>query len=345
MRKTLEILLGAAIMVACTPKDDKATNGEELQTKYAALLTAPRVYDCMPADGKIVIDGRLNDKAWEAAPQSEEFVDISGYDFPTPAQSTWVKMLYDDEYLYIGARLNEKNIVGDLTQRDTIIWRNNDFEVFLDPDGDGVNYFEFENNALGTLMDLLLEKPYRSGGSFFLPWDCQRWNLKVAYEGTLNDTTDVDQAWTVEMAIPFAALQRDFKDPRDFKVWRINFSRVEWPVPGQKEENWVWSPTGKVDMHMPERWGYLRFVDKEGNVPQTEINQEAYNLLWTLFYAEKDYQTENGRYFTSVNGLNLNSKLPVDIEATSKWFDLSTKVDGKTYSLNSDGRFTVSDEP
>ena len=50
----------------------------------------------------------------------------------------------------------------------------------------------------------------------------------------------------------------------------MNFSRVEWrfdPVdgklvkrPGVREDNWVWSPMGVVDMHLPERWGYVEFM-------------------------------------------------------------------------------------
>ena len=61
------------------------------------------------------------------------------------------------------------------------------------------------------------------------------------------------------MAIPFDALQVEFVDPRTLNPWRINFSRVEWLVPGGPEENWVWNPTGVVDMHVPDQWGLLYF--------------------------------------------------------------------------------------
>lgn len=320
-------------------------SAESLQEKYAARLTPPRMYDCYRAEGKIKLDGKLNDKAWQQAEWSEPFVDISGFDFPTPAQTTRMKMLYDDENLYIGARLEEKNIVAKLTQRDTIIYYDNDFEVFLDPDGDGQNYYEIENNARGVIFDLMLDKPYRSGGSFFIPWDCQGLQLKVAHEGTLNKTKDTDKAWTVEMAIPFSALTRDFKNPRDFKVWRINFSRVEWPTPGAREENWVWSPTGRIDMHMPERWGYLNFVDADGTVPTLGMNQQAYNLIWKLFYAEQDHHSATGRYYHRIQDFNISDEIPypVKIEATSKAFEIKVTADNKVYSINQDGRFSVED--
>lgn len=315
-----------------------------MQEKYAARLTPPRVYNCQRASGPIKIDGKLNDKAWDAAPESELFVDISGYDFTKPAQDTRVKMLYDDEYLYIGARLDEKNIVANLTQPDTIIYHDNDFEVFLDPDGDGLNYFEIENNARGVVFDLTLDKPYRSGGSFFIPWNCQGLQLKVAHEGTLNKQSDTDKAWTVEMAIPFAALKRDFADPRDYKIWRVNFSRVEWVKPGGPEENWVWSPTGEINMHMPERWGFVNFVDSDGTVPSNPINMEAYNQLWKLFYAQQDRRNATGRYYHRVADIPASDRdaFPAVIDASDDAFTITVTDGNQVYTVNQDGRFNLS---
>ncbi len=241
--------------------------------------TLPRVYDAQRTKEKMKIDGKLTESSWNTVKYSDDFADIRGFDFPTPSMKTNVKMLWDNECLYIGARLEEKNITGDITDRDAIIWKNNDFEVFIDPYSDGKLYYEIENNALGTVMDLLMDKPYSEGGVFIMNWDCKGLQLAVSYDGTLNNPKDTDKAWYVEMAIPFAALQRDFKDPRASKVWRINFSRVEWLVKGGPEENWVWSPTGKVDMHMPAKWGYLRFCD--GNViPPMPPAKVVKNWMW-----------------------------------------------------------------
>lgn len=241
--------------------------------------TTPRIYDAQRTKEAMKIDGKLTESSWNTVKYSDDFADIRGMDWPAPTMKTNVKMLWDNECLYIGARLEEKNITGDITGRDEIIWKNNDFEVFIDPYSDGKLYYEIENNALGTVMDLLMDKPYSEGGVFIMNWDCKGLQLAVSYDGTLNNPKDTDKAWYVEMAIPFAALQRDFKDPRASKVWRINFSRVEWLVKGGPEENWVWSPTGKVDMHMPAKWGYLRFCD--GNViPPMPPAKVVKNWMW-----------------------------------------------------------------
>ena len=331
--------------------------GQNLFDRYEALLTEPRVYDCFrTADGAgmhLRIDGKLNESVWQRAVSVEPFVDIRGKDFPAPAQNTSVRMLWDDDFLYIGAEVEETDITARLTRRDTIIYHDNDFEVFLDPDGDGCHYFEFETNARGVLFDLMLDKGYRSGGSFFIPWNCEGVQLAVHCNGTLNRSRDTDRNWTVEMAIPFASLQRDFVNPLEHKVWRVNFSRVEWVKPNAPEENWVWCPTGRVDMHMPERWGFLRFVDAPAGsriAPEPiSLDAGAYKLLWAMFYAQQDNKAAHGRYLHRTRDFRLGeaefAALPeggeISVEATSSTFllGLTLPARGERYTVDQNGCF------
>ena len=92
------------------------------------------------------------------------FVDIEGDAKPAPRFRTRAKMLWDDTYFYIAAEMEEPHVWGTLTKHDSVIFHDNDFEVFLDPDGDTHDYYEFEINALNTGWDLFLDKPYRDGG-------------------------------------------------------------------------------------------------------------------------------------------------------------------------------------
>ena len=214
----------------------------------AATLTAAaqghRSYDCYRTIDKIKVDGKLNEASWQAAPLSEPFVDIRGVDFkPAPTKQTHMKMVWDDQCLYIAGIIEEDEVTASLKERDAIIYRDNDFEVFIDPDGDGKFYFEFECNAYGTLMDLIMDKPYNEGGNFFMPWDCKNVRLKVHVDGKINNTRKTDKGWTVEWAIPFDALTIGFDSPVKLKTWRINFSRVEWLRKEGLEENWVWTCT------------------------------------------------------------------------------------------------------
>lgn len=71
-------------------------------------IPQPRSYVAYQVSEKPIVDGQLNESAWQAADWSEPFLDIQGPDLPTPNQLTQMKMLWDQEYLYIGVKLYEK---------------------------------------------------------------------------------------------------------------------------------------------------------------------------------------------------------------------------------------------
>ena len=222
---------------------------------------SPLAYTCHKTTTPIVIDGKLDDPAWQAAPWTSDFQDIEGDRKPKPRFRTRVKMLWDDHYLYIAAQLEEPDVKATLTQHDSVIFKDNDFEVFVKPLPATPSYYEFEMNALNTGWDLFLNKPYKAQGKPDNSWDIEGLRTAVAIQGTLNQSTDRDTGWTLEIAYPLTAFQsrQDVPHPVPGTQWRINFSRVEWK-PGQpKEDNWVWSPQHIVDMHVPEQWGYLHF--------------------------------------------------------------------------------------
>ncbi|MGA9719575.1 MAG: carbohydrate-binding family 9-like protein [Acidobacteriaceae bacterium] len=226
-----------------------------------APLPQPLSYECHRTTTPIHIDGKLDDAAWQKAPWTSDFVDIEGASKPTPRFRTRAKMLWDDKYLYIAAELEEPNVTGTLTKHDSVIFKDNDFEVFIKPLPETESYYEFEINALNTGWDLFLPKPYNEGGRADNSWDIEGLKTAVAVQGTLNHPGDTDRGWTVEIAYPLDAFgsRQHVPPPQKGTVWRINFSRVEWKPGNPKEDNWVWSPQGVINMHVPDRWGYLHF--------------------------------------------------------------------------------------
>jgi len=72
----------------------------------------PRGYVCHRVPHPIAIDGALSDPAWKRAPWSEDFKDIEGDVKPAPPLRTRVKMLWDDTFFYVGARLEEHDLVA-----------------------------------------------------------------------------------------------------------------------------------------------------------------------------------------------------------------------------------------
>jgi hypothetical protein len=248
----------------------------DAQTVLSSSLHSEKKYKARMAKRPIKVDGKLNEHDWKQAVLISDFEDIEGASKPKPSFSTTVKMMWDSQYLYIGAVLEEPHLWGTLKKHDDIIYRDHDFEVFIDPMGDGEQYFEIEINVLGTIMDLFMNKPYKKGGTFDMEWNTTGIQSKVIANGTINNNSDIDSSWTVEMAIPFTAISRNNRiaSPSTTNPWRINFSRVQWTLEQDgksyrkklnqnnkpiSEHNWVWNPTGVIDMHVPVKWGYLLF--------------------------------------------------------------------------------------
>jgi hypothetical protein len=229
-------------------------------------------------------------------------------------------MLWDDSCFYIGAELEEPHVWATLTRHDSVIFQDNDFEVFIEPDGDNHNYAELELNALNTTWDLRLPKPYRDGGKADDAWEIDGLKTAVHVDGTLNDPRDNDRGWSVEIAIPWKALEKLARipvPPRDGDQWRVNFSRVEWQieikdgryrkVKGVLENNWVWAPQGVVDMHRPEKWGCVQFsTARPGQAAfRPDPSGPARHLLQRIYYAEKAFYKANARYAETLQKLLL----------------------------------------
>jgi cellulose/xylan binding protein with CBM9 domain len=295
----------------------------------------PRGYVAYRTTSAVTVDGRLDDPAWAQAAWTEDFVDIEGDAKPRPTWPTHVKMLWDDRFFYVGAELREPHVWATLKDHDSVIFHDNDFEVFIEPGRDNRAYYEFEINALGTYWDLLLPKPYRDGGHAVNSWEIPGLKSAVNVNGTLNDSRDTDRSWTVELAFPWAVLKEHASapaPPRDGDQWRVNFSRVEWrvepaqtgykKVDGVKEDNWVWSPQGAVDMHQPEMWGYVQFSTSSSRaVPfVADPSWPARAWLHDGYYAQRTFREHHGRYAQTLAELGLPvppSSVLGDAEMTS----------------------------
>jgi hypothetical protein len=227
-------------------------------------------YKCHRTSTPPKLDGTMADPSWDDAPWTSEFVDIRGGDFPAPRFSTRAKLMYDDEYLYVGARLEEPHVWSTMAKKNTWLFEENNFELFLDPDGDGQNYYEFEINPLGTIWELTLPKPYTEGGVRVDPTNLPGLRTAVHVDGTLNDPADTDAGWSVELALPWvdlATYNQGQTLPAAGDEWRMNLMRIEWSHEvvagayrkGATQDFWVWSPQYEIDMHQPRHWGILEF--------------------------------------------------------------------------------------
>jgi len=131
----------------------------------------------------------------------------------------------------------------------------------------------------------------------------------------INDPEAVNWYWSVEIAYPLASLAYNESTvnvpPKAGDYWRINFSRVEWHVtvvnntyqkiPNVPEDNWVWAPTGIVDIHLPEYWSYVQFsTAKPGHTaPIKDPDWTIRYVAMQLYYAEVDFATNNNGTYTT----------------------------------------------
>jgi len=355
---------------------------QNTQSKVDATFPQPKIkfspksYICYRTDKPINVDGKINESAWSKVRWTDYFEDIQGNLKPMPRYKTRVKMLWDNKYLYVAAEIQEPNLWATLRQRDTVIFYNNDFEVFIDPNGDTYDYYELEMNALKTAWDLLLLRPYRDAqpGQNVAINGFDETGLKIGVElnGTLNNPSDKDKGWNLEVAMPWNILKECAPNglpPKAGDQWRINFSRVEWrlhsvngkyekvinpatnkPYP---EDNWVWSPQGIINMHYPEMWGFIQFSNKVAGTGTDKFvvypKEKAKWALRKVYYNERTYFMNNGKYTNDIDKLNLqNYKVPgynwpptVELTQHNYEADLKSKDGNITIIITNDGQVLV----
>lgn len=325
----------------------------------------PPTYVCYKTPTPITIDGRLSPGEWDAIPWTTDFVDIEGDKRPAPHFRTRAKMTHDSSGMYFAAVLEEPHVWGTITEHDAVIFQDNDLELFIDPTGESHLYMEYEINALGTDWDLLLTKPYRDGGKALNNWEFAGIRSAVYIDGTLNNPADIDRSWSVEVFIPWESIYQVVgrkRLPQENEQFRINFSRVEWttevkdgsytkiPIQGEdkiREYNWVWAPTGVINIHLPEYWGYVQFTHKAAGTGETPFttnpDEEIKWILRNLYYRQRQHKAANGSFTEDITRLKPEEVSPpayigkFTLHTTPSLYEITLPANGKTWHIRQDG--------
>ena len=227
-------------------------------------------YEIRRARTAPVIDGKLDDPAWRAAPRIDRF----HFNWWTSGkkEKTEVRLLWDDENLYVGFRCHDRHISASVTERHGPVSRDDCVEVFISPNpgpphraatGDAKkrpNYYGFEMNVIGTMLNFIRADWWTAGRT----WEPDGVQLRTSHHGQpLKEDAPTDKEWVLEIAIPFRNFTRDaaHTPPMDGDVWRLNLNRAGGKTNPQYS---TWSPvrTPKPNFHMPESFGYVRFRTK-----------------------------------------------------------------------------------
>jgi len=260
-------------------------------------------YQAHKTDSKIIIDGDIGKPIWQQANWSKRFVDMVTGDMGM--YNTQSAILWNDTHLYFAFKAEEPFLEAKLTKRDSIIFLENDLEIFIDG---GDCYYELEVNAANTIYEVFFiwKDAYKKGGKFDTPqfdvhqkeaytfggdfdrvgasfwkgthprgirwaftnYDMEGLRTAVSLDGTLNDNSDIDTGWSLEVEIPWKSLEvlangRSIP-PSDGDVWTMFLGRFQKLVLSGKEVTphpaMVLNSHGIYDTHMPSKWSRIEFV-------------------------------------------------------------------------------------
>jgi len=307
---------------------------------YPRSYTVKRV----PTGEQIPIDGCIDHDIWQDVPWSEPFGDITGQ-IDDSIPPTRFKALYDDLYLYIATdsppQTNLSTEAHYTIRNSPIFHTDSDMEVFTDIGQHNTHYKELELNAINTVWNLLLNKPYRDGGhehsgriaqpgeELYYDVDEQQTATRVV-SGSLNQEKN-GAHWTTTLALAWKDLQvtaggGGFELDVPPKSLRINFSRVE----KKGNINWTWQPQvkwdpvpktfhGFVDMHLPDAWGYFVLDQDDWKDPLWPVKLAAH----CIYYALHAYKDAHGEYTEDMSRLSLPDDIVAPFEVS-----ISSQGDG-----------------
>lgn len=263
--KAVELRLGfwrgdRRMTVSAGPSDDErraialrlpVVSGDEppVPDLRARRLTAP-----------LKLDGQLDEADWLATPASAPFVNTmrgSAGAFEVSARAA-----YDADALYVGFEVADDHLKSRFTKHDEHLWEQDCVEVMLDPDGDGKNYFEMQVSPRGVRFDTRYDSRRRPRPFGDTAWDSlvrSGVSVRGTLEGDEGEQKD-DQGYTVEMAIPWRALQAGPSPaaaPTAGARWRMNLFVMDAREKGVRAVGW--SPPLVGDFHTLERFGTLHF--------------------------------------------------------------------------------------
>ncbi|MDB4867883.1 MAG: hypothetical protein JWR03_2216 [Cohnella sp.] len=165
----------------------------------------------------------------------------------TYQEATTVKACWDDSRVYFRFICEDRYVRASLFGRDEPLYNEDVVEVFIDQQGHGLRYLEFEVNPNNALFDAVIDNDLKGTIKADTTWDAQGVVTSVAksHDGLIYDISIPHENFD---SIPEAGTQ-----------WRVNFYRIDEDLDGVRHYL-AWSATGAVNFHLPDRFGVLTFV-------------------------------------------------------------------------------------
>jgi len=274
-----------ALMVACWLGLATVTTAQSGGWVFPCPANEIAHYTALRVAHPPAINGDLTQSCWRAAEKSPRFADILTGE--PVIHDTRAMVLWDETNLYVAYHVEEPFVHARFTNHNDFIYQDNDVEFFV---GGPDSYYEFEINAYNTCYEVFFiwEEAYDRAGFSKAPefarskltpfngvgytthprgrrlgnfnWTFPGMRTATRIDGTVNNDTDRDRGWSVELSFPWKGMKWLATDgralpPRHGDQWRLDFSRFntykEAP-PAKDSGGWFWTRHGIWDSHIPE---------------------------------------------------------------------------------------------
>ena len=227
----------------------------------ARQANPPTAFECRWTETPIKITGKGTDPAWKHAQAIDHFYLPWLGDKARPAKTkTKAKLLWDREFLYFFADMEDTDLYADIKEHDGMLWNNDVFELFFKPSDDKPGYYEFQVNAAGAVLDMFIPRRNAGGYQRFIKDGKFHIDAKVNLRGTLNKWTDKDDGWSVEGKIPWTDFLRTGGRPKEDEKWKFALCRYDYSVDFEGPELSTCAPLTKSNFHAFEDYATLTFV-------------------------------------------------------------------------------------
>jgi uncharacterized repeat protein (TIGR03806 family) len=236
------------------------------------------LHECRWTDQAIKLDGTADEPAWREAQAIDDFrFPWHPKDEKGTFSKTKARLLWDREYLYVFADLDDADLQSHVTEHDGKIWNDDVLELFLKPADDKPGYYEFQVNPTGAKLDMFI--PKRAAGAY----ERERgegvfhFDAQVALRGTLNKSDDADRGCSVEARIAWRDLMRTGGRPEPGETWRFALCRHDYAA-GREPELSTCAPLSseKPDFHRHEDYAKLRFIGPDRTAAEKLLGQQPY---------------------------------------------------------------------
>lgn len=186
------LCLGVFTSMVFSQNDKKLSLGEQPIFKVSKTTQA------------ITIDGKMNEEIW-AHTEARTFDNFYRIDKPDDQQRTTFRMLWDEKNLYLFYKMEDKFLTARETKRDGEPYLDDCAEIFFITVPDSLDtHFGYEFNLYKASNDFVYFNDFYQGEHGILKTFNPEFEVEVTYDGTVNDNSDIDKGWMMEIAIPIS---------------------------------------------------------------------------------------------------------------------------------------------